>query len=340
MGKPTRRQSGPESAKLPNSGLFRATALKEEIARDLASAAVKRGWHDFGVYPFNGFAWDDRHQRRRGSTAAAPDIFWSPLGDDDIANVLALARVKEGDRFLDLGCGDGRVMEAALRCGATAAGIEIDPGLVESARRRLEKWGVHARVIENSFHDEVLDADVVFAYLSPASLQRVAGRIARLASGTRVVTARFPIAGWRVDERFEGAYLYRLPIQQTAPVDGKLGWTSWGMLCCLPTHARRLVMAELNHPAGRVHIDVSRQIAEIAEVTVGVHAAQESTTVAVDLIFRARPQGTCVVGKLIAPGLAPFHLVCVYRSEGWGQWPLSAEEGQRLSVELFRIPSG
>lgn len=43
-----------------------------------------------------------------------------------------------GERLLDVGCGDGRVLEVARTLGFTdLAGVDHDPGLVEAARQRL-----------------------------------------------------------------------------------------------------------------------------------------------------------------------------------------------------------
>ena len=43
-----------------------------------------------------------------------------------IAQLLTLANVGPGDRLVDLGSGDGRVLAAAEALGATAVGIEAD----------------------------------------------------------------------------------------------------------------------------------------------------------------------------------------------------------------------
>ena len=64
------------------------------------------------------------------STAVAdskPWAFWAPTPDGIVERALDLAGVGPGMRFLDLGCGDGRVLVAAARRGADVRGIEINP---------------------------------------------------------------------------------------------------------------------------------------------------------------------------------------------------------------------
>jgi len=43
------------------------------------------------------------------------------------------AKYVKDKRFLDLGCGDGRVVSLAMRCGARASGIEIDEKFIQKS---------------------------------------------------------------------------------------------------------------------------------------------------------------------------------------------------------------
>ena len=56
-----------------------------------------------------------------------------------VTSMLDLAGVRAGDRLIDLGSGDGRIVFAAVQRGATAVGIEIDPMLVEKSRNGAMK---------------------------------------------------------------------------------------------------------------------------------------------------------------------------------------------------------
>ena len=54
-----------------------------------------------------------------------------------LAVALGLLRLGAADRFVDLGCGDGAVVEAAGAQAGLAVGVELDPALVLRARERL-----------------------------------------------------------------------------------------------------------------------------------------------------------------------------------------------------------
>jgi SAM-dependent methyltransferase len=248
--------------------------------------------------------------------------------------VLALAALRPDERFLDLGCGDGRVLEAALRAGAIATGIEIQPELARAAERRLGPWGDRVRIREQSFHAADLDADVVFAFLSPSVLQRLSPRLDRLAPGTRIVTAWFPIPDWSVTLRRGNCHLYRLPREPASPVPGSGSWASPGILCFLPPRGQFLVTAEIVHPPGPVHVEASPSIAELAQVRIGADAVDSPARVAIDLVFDPRPPGTIVQGTLSAPAAGECRLFCLYHPDSRGYWPLDAEMCSRASAQF------
>ena len=54
-----------------------------------------------------------------------------------LAVALGLLRLGAADRFVDLGCGDGAVVEAAGATARLAVGVELDPELALRADKRL-----------------------------------------------------------------------------------------------------------------------------------------------------------------------------------------------------------
>ena len=57
---------------------------------------------------------------------------WQALEPEVMKAMLDLAEIAPGDKFIDLGCGDGQFLKEATARGAQASGIEIDPSLVVS----------------------------------------------------------------------------------------------------------------------------------------------------------------------------------------------------------------
>jgi hypothetical protein len=79
--------------------------------------------------------------------------------------------VAAGDRFLEWGSGLGIATGVAALTGFSARGIEIEPGLVEDARRIAAEHAIDATFAVESYRvdDPVpIDADLVYAYPWPA----------------------------------------------------------------------------------------------------------------------------------------------------------------------------
>lgn len=56
-----------------------------------------------------------------------------------IATMIQLAKVKPGEKAVDLGSGDGSVIIALAKAGAEAHGYELNPFLVWLSRRQIKK---------------------------------------------------------------------------------------------------------------------------------------------------------------------------------------------------------
>lgn len=262
---------------------------------------------------------------------ARPSPFFAPLDEVEIGHAMALGGVGSGMLFLDLGCGDGRVMEAALERGAAANGVELDLELARAARRRLARFGDRARVQVEDFYSADLSADVVFAYVTPATLQRLSPRLAELDPGTRIVTAWFPVPGWSTSSYLGNCHLFEAPVDST-PIarHSAAGWASPGILCFLPPNDRFLVTAELTHLPGPVQVEPSPALTRIANVSLGAEAVDVQHPVAVDIVFEGRPPGTMVAGTLVSTDAQTCELFCYYHPDDRGYWPLDVATCERV----------
>src|SRR6202163_1298905 len=87
-----------------------------------------------------------------------------------VDRMLELAAIKPGETLYDLGCGDGRVLIAAVeKYNAKAIGVEINPKVAARAQSWIKKGGVEsqAHVIRGDLFDvDLTGADVVVIYLA------------------------------------------------------------------------------------------------------------------------------------------------------------------------------
>lgn len=127
---------------------------------------------------------------------------WVPSPRTVVNFLMEMLNVRHGDRFVDLGCGDGRVVIEAAKRGAMAVCIEIDRVLCNVASVWADLMGVRNRfkVICRDFFDvdlREIGPDIVYAYLYPSTLESLASKLENeLSPGSVVVTLDFAIRGW------------------------------------------------------------------------------------------------------------------------------------------------
>jgi SAM-dependent methyltransferase len=117
-----------------------------------------------------------------------------------------LAAVQPGDRVYDLGCGDGRIVIAAARLGASAVCVDIDPQRIAQARENAGKAGVARRIrfeTRDLFAADLRDATVVMLFLSPDYNLALRGRLRRLKPGTRIVSHWHGMGDWAPQKKVE-----------------------------------------------------------------------------------------------------------------------------------------
>lgn len=146
-----------------------------------------------------------------GSTAGLPGQVapFVVMDERDVQAALTLAKVGRGDRLIDLGSGDGRIVIAAAQRGAEALGIELDPSLVMKARPAAKEAGVEkrARFLEGDlFAQNPSGATVVTLCLFPdANLALRPKLLQELKPGTRIVSNSFDLGAWAPDQHIRAA---------------------------------------------------------------------------------------------------------------------------------------
>lgn len=251
--------------------------------------------------------------------------FWTATSDERIDAALRLAGLGPGERLVDLGCGDGRVLlRAAERFGAEVFGVELDPQLAAIARDLLAAAGVDGTVVEADFESVPIEADVVFAFLSPAMLQRLRLRLEALPAHARVVTTGYPVPGWLPNDLGDRIYLYRMPPDQL-PVDrDQRGWVSVGALVSVIPEAPTLVAVKLQADGGPVTVYVTGTGLDGWLTTrPGAEVVEAGEPVVVDLRFEPVPEGVEAAGILEVDGAGPFRLFAVADHGDPGIWGLS-----------------
>ena len=130
---------------------------------------------------------------------------WNPISRKDLKRALDFCDAKAGERIIDLGSGDGRVLiTAAKDYGLVGTGIEIDPIKVWLANLRVRFAGVQDKVKivrANVFDTDYREADILFIYLTHQALDKLFPDILdQLKPNAKILCYRFCIQGMTPDK--------------------------------------------------------------------------------------------------------------------------------------------
>ncbi len=206
-----------------------------------AATAVAQSW-----------AWDD---------GTVPFVV---TPDEVVERMLRIAEVGPGDRLIDLGSGDGRiVIRAAQKYGAHGTGIEIDPSLIARSLANAQAAGVSDRVnflTQDLFDADLSGASVITMYLLPEVNLKLRPRLLALAPGTRIVSHDWDMGDWQADETQE----LRVP-DKSVGRDGRSKISLW----LVPADARGRWVSELGEHGGRWEFSIGQRLQQL-EVAVQV----------------------------------------------------------------------
>jgi len=133
-------------------------------------------------------------------------IRFVPTPDDIVDEMIKLGKVTKTDIAFEPGCGDARILIAAVKAGAKkAVGIDLDPERITEA-----KAGVKAAKLEEKFDlrqgdalkvKDYSDASVLFLYMGEEFNLLLRPYILKeMKVGSRIVSHRFKIGDWKPDE--------------------------------------------------------------------------------------------------------------------------------------------
>lgn len=143
-----------------------------------------------------------------------------PTNKEAVNAMIQLADIHPGERTVDLGSGDGRVVMAMARAGADAHGFEINPGLVLWSKLRIATAGMRgkAHIHLGSFWSQDLSSyHVVTVYGLPKLMQRLQTKLGtELPDDARVVSNKFRFPGWQSTTVKNSLHLYRIDDREHA----------------------------------------------------------------------------------------------------------------------------
>jgi SAM-dependent methyltransferase len=164
---------------------------------------------------------------------SSPDVPYVSTPHAIVDEMVRLAEVQASDVVYDLGCGDGRLVIAAVKkTGCRGVGIDIDPERINESRANARDAGVEDRVRfveQNFFASDIREATVMLIYLFPDVNIRLRGKfLSEMKPGSRLVSHAFDMGDWKPDNSAsigaQRVYFWVIPANAT----GRWKWNSPG----------------------------------------------------------------------------------------------------------------
>jgi SAM-dependent methyltransferase len=163
---------------------------------------------------------------------------WVPTWKKDLLRIEKLARLQKNEKFIELGCGTGRVCRSLSKNSqAEIYGIELSIlqwmcaivlTFLSSRAKRVNTSGVEGSLdslrslemtrpiffLGDVFHHDFSSYDVVYMFLMPETYAKLRDKLtSELKPGSRVISYVWPVPGWTPSQidRVEGSpdiYLY------------------------------------------------------------------------------------------------------------------------------------
>ena len=146
---------------------------------------------------------------------AFPLFFGAPFvksSDARIKKIIKLLDPKTGEKIIDLGSGNGKILFEIVKFGAKAYGIEINPLLVYETKRQIKLKKLSGKVFVkrgNLFHENLSKYDKIVLYGITYLMPRLEKKLDReLRPGTVVVSNFFKFPTWKVVKKEGDILLY------------------------------------------------------------------------------------------------------------------------------------
>lgn len=119
---------------------------------------------------------------------------WVPARKKDVEGIMNDIKLQKGQTYIELGCGDGRLVAAAARQGAIAIGYEINPILyIVATLRNVRNPSAHVR-FGNFWKKDLSSATVVMAFLMPKFMLRLESKVnTELKPSAKLICYVFPL---------------------------------------------------------------------------------------------------------------------------------------------------
>ena len=124
-----------------------------------------------------------------------------PSADDKLETMLKLDAAKKGEKIIDIGCGDGKIIIELAQRGFHAEGIDFSPRLIKQCREKANKLGVQKNIevsVKNFWDVDLSKYDIIFFYGMTHVMKRMEKKLEKeMKPGARFISNYFHLPNWK-----------------------------------------------------------------------------------------------------------------------------------------------
>jgi 2-polyprenyl-3-methyl-5-hydroxy-6-metoxy-1,4-benzoquinol methylase len=153
----------------------------------------------YGPLPHDGFTYELDTTKWEWVAINKPPIYigYAPTPVSSIEQIFDDLQLGAGEKFVDLGCGDGRIVITAAQRGMQATGIEANPALYRQSQIDAELAGVSATFVEGDLvNTDLTPYTVIYMYLGPPLCDAVLPKIRALPAGRTIISGEYAYPNW------------------------------------------------------------------------------------------------------------------------------------------------
>ncbi len=145
-----------------------------------------------------------------------PLFFGAPYegtGKRKIEDIVELAKVKKGDKVVDLGSGDGRIVMAFAKKGIEAHGFEINPFLVLASKYKIKRLKLDNAFIHwQSFWKEDLGKyEIIILFQYKTIMKKLKEKLEKELKGSaKIISYHWKFSNWKIVKNIGDVYLYKV----------------------------------------------------------------------------------------------------------------------------------
>lgn len=138
---------------------------------------------------------------------------FQPTNEKKLKKMIKLAGVKKGDKAVDLGSGDGRIVIALAKEGAEAHGYEINPFLVLLSKYKIKREGLSKKAFihwKSFWSVNFRKYDVVTLFQFSTIMAKLEKKLKKeLKPKSKVISYYWKFPRWNHSKKIGNIWLYK-----------------------------------------------------------------------------------------------------------------------------------